>query len=279
MHAAVAAGDARGCAGGGERPAQEAARERVTDGAVDLADQSQPHVEAVDAARSSPTSATRTSGSAADSASTATMTAASKSRVSARPALAATSLPPLLLGEELELGLVLGQAGDQLDHDADAELAPRRHLDRAAVVSLLAGDVDLRGTATTGVLAAARDGEARLGEDVEVVARHVRVQPEHLGHLTRRVRLPLGPQPPVDAGAGRDRQGTRHHVVGVLGGGHRGHGGRGHGAGLLVGRAHGCSHGCERGWWPRRCPTGRSGQCKPCELPRDTTPRAVTAPR
>ena len=57
------------------------------------------------------------------------------------------------------------------------------------------------------------DTIAGVGELVEVVARHVGVQPEHVGDLARGQRLALLAEPAVDAGACRHAEDTLHVVL------------------------------------------------------------------
>ena len=131
---------------------------------------------------------------------------------------------PLFLGEQLELPLVLGESGDQLDHGRDGQLAAGRDLARAPVDRLFARDVDLGRTTTARLLPSAGHDEARLGKHVEVVAGDVGMQPERLGGVAGTHGFARGAQPLVDPGPRRHGQGALDGVVRLGVGGWSGHG-------------------------------------------------------
>ncbi len=122
----------------------------------------------------------------------------------------------VLLGQQFELGLVLGEAGDQLHHDVDTELAAGGHLRVPCGDRLLTGDVDARGAAASRVLAPAGHEQPDLGQLVEVVTGDIGVQAEHVGDLACAGRHTLGPQSAVDAGPRGHTEGPLHGVVGDL---------------------------------------------------------------
>ena len=119
----------------------------------------------------------------------------------------------LVLCEQRELVTMLGQAGDQLHDGVHGQLAAGRHLRLDRWGCLLPGDVHPRRPATTRVLAGAGDDKSRLGQDIEVVARDVGVEAEHLRGLTGGDRLAFRTQAAVDPGACGDGQDLLDHLV------------------------------------------------------------------